>query len=260
MEINGGVNYFNVDVTLRPYNPYIHINPNFKNLYGNDFDDSRGLICNGDFSLPMVTDKFTEYELNNKNYQQIFNRQIENMDFNFNMQKTEALVNMIAGSVTGAATGATAGAIAGGIPGAVAGGALGAGASIAGGIMDYQLMGKKYAEQKDYTIDNFNYQLGNIKALPYSITKVTPYTANNKKFPFIEKYAPTDEEIAILANRLTYSSFTVEAISNIQNHINARPVNTTKFVQGTFIRIEGVNASNHEVEVLAQEFEKGVYI
>ena len=120
--------------------------------------------------------------------------------------------------------------------------------------------GEKYAEQKDYTIDNFNYQLGNIKALPYSITKVTPYTANNKKFPFIEKYAPTDEEIAILANRITYSSFTVEAISTIQNHINARPSNSTRFVQGTFIRIEGVNASNHEVEVLAQEFEKGVYI
>ena len=259
---NGGVNYFNVDVTLRPYNPYIHVNPNFKNLYGNDFDDSKGLICNGDFSLPMVTDQFTEYELNNKNYQQIFNRQIENMDFNQRQERIQSAVGLGLGTAQGILSGATAGTIASGgnlAIGAVAGVASGVGSAIAGAV-DYSMLLDRQLEQKDFVIDNFNYQLGNIKALPYSITKVTPYTANNKKFPFIEKYAPTDEEIAILANRITYSSFTVEAISTIQNHMNARPSNSTRFVQGTFIRIEGVNASTHEVEVLAQEFEKGVYI
>lgn len=49
---NNGVDYFNVDVTLKPYNPYIHINPNFKGIYGLDFNDARGLICGGDFSIP----------------------------------------------------------------------------------------------------------------------------------------------------------------------------------------------------------------
>jgi hypothetical protein len=53
---NGGsVSNFNVDYTYRPYNPYIHINPNFGGLYGIDFDDARGLICGGDFSLPVVS-------------------------------------------------------------------------------------------------------------------------------------------------------------------------------------------------------------
>ena len=47
---------FNVDCTLRPFNPYIHINPVFKGLYGQDFDDQRGLICQGDFSLPLIND------------------------------------------------------------------------------------------------------------------------------------------------------------------------------------------------------------
>lgn len=50
---NGGVDYLNIDVTLKPYTPYIHINPNFKNLYGQDFDDAKGLICGGDFSIPI---------------------------------------------------------------------------------------------------------------------------------------------------------------------------------------------------------------
>ena len=32
---NGGVSKVNVDMTLRPYQPYIHINPDFKNLIYN---------------------------------------------------------------------------------------------------------------------------------------------------------------------------------------------------------------------------------
>ena len=178
---NGGVTYFNVDITLRPYNPYIHVNPNFKNLYGNDYDDSRGLICNGDFSLPMVTDQFTEYELNNKNYQQIFNRQIEHMDFTQGQERVQSAVNMVAGTVSGAAIGALAGSKAG-VSGAITGAFIGGGGSLAAGITDYMMMGERQREDKDLAIDNFNYQLGNIKARPYSITKVTPYTANNKKF------------------------------------------------------------------------------
>lgn len=256
---NNGVNYFNVDVTLRPYNPYIHINPNFKNLYGNDFDDSRGLICNGDFSLPMVTNQFTEYELNNKNYQQIFNRQIENMDFTQHQERVQAGWNIAGGLVMGAGAGAIAGSKKG-LTGMAVGAAAGGIFSLAGGIADYNMLLDRQLEQKDFAIDNFKYQLGNIKALPYSITKVTPYTANNKKFPFVEKYTATDEEINILINKLEYNSFTVEAIGTIQEHIDARPLNTKKFVQGTLIRIDGINASAHEAMALSNELEKGVYI
>lgn len=33
---NNGVSKFNIDYTYKPYQPYIHINPDFKNLYGSD--------------------------------------------------------------------------------------------------------------------------------------------------------------------------------------------------------------------------------
>ena len=52
---NNGVSYFNVDFTYKPYNPYIHLNPDFGGLYGQDFNDANGLICGGDFSLPQTT-------------------------------------------------------------------------------------------------------------------------------------------------------------------------------------------------------------
>jgi hypothetical protein len=77
---NGGTRYINVDYTYKPYQPYIHLNPNFGKLYGQDFDDPRGLICGGDFSLPIVDDAWTDYQIANKNYNEIFNRQIASME------------------------------------------------------------------------------------------------------------------------------------------------------------------------------------
>ena len=251
---------FNVDITLRPYNPYIHINPNFKNIYGRDFNDSRGLICQGDFSVPLIKDAWTTYELQNKNYQNIFNRQIENMDFTQRQERIQAMVGLAVGGAQGATTGAAMGGMVGGLPGAIAGGLAGGVSSLATGIADWAMLGERQAEQKDYVIDNFNYQLGNIKALPYSITKVTPFTANNKIFPFVEKYTATDEEINILNNRLEYSSFTVETIGTINNHISNRPNGTKKFVSGTLIRLEDADMATHELQELAKELEKGVYI
>ena len=92
---NGGsVDFFNVDITLKPINPYIHINPNFKGMYGIDYDDSRGLICGGDFSIPKWSNAFVEYELNNKNYQQIFDRQLQHMDFTHKQEAIAQNVSM----------------------------------------------------------------------------------------------------------------------------------------------------------------------
>ena len=85
--MNGGVNFFNVDCTYKPYAPYIHINPNFGSLYGEDFNDSRGLLCGGDFGLPRLDDSWQNYQQQNANYQNIFDRQIQNMEVNNAVQR-----------------------------------------------------------------------------------------------------------------------------------------------------------------------------
>ena len=51
---NRGITKINVDYTYKPYMPYIHMNPDFKGLYGQDWDDARGLILGGDFSLAFL--------------------------------------------------------------------------------------------------------------------------------------------------------------------------------------------------------------
>ena len=253
---NNGVDYFNVDVTLKPYNPYIHINPNFKSIYGNDFNDSRGLICQGDFSIPIVNDPWIQYEYQNKNYLNAFNRQIENMEFTQGQEREIAPYQLVAGAIGGAAAGGLAGSRVGGLKGAVAGAVVGGVASSLAGIKDYSMMGARHEEAKDFAIDNFKFQLGNIKALPYNINKVTCLTFNNKLWPFLEYYTATDDEINILNNKILYNSMNVNAVGTISEY---KQDNKT-FIQGDLIRLENTGLSSNEIYEIYDEIKKGVYI
>ena len=254
---NLGIDYFNVDMTLKPINPYIHINPNFKNLYGDDYNDARGLICQGDFSLPIHSDQFVEYEYRNKNYANTFERQIEKLDFEQGQERIKTGFGLGAGALVGGIGGAVTGGKIGGGIGAAVGGAIGGVGSLVGGIIDYNMMTARQAQEKDFIIDNYKFQLGNVKALANSISKVTPLSYNNKIFPFIELYECSDEEIKIFKNYLKYKSMTIEAIDYLNNYII--PDERT-FVAATMFICEDANIPTHELEELRLELEKGAYM
>lgn len=255
---NGGsIEYFNVDMTLRPFNPYIHVNPNFNFLYGQDFNDVRGLVCGGDFSLGIINDAWNSYEIQNKNYQAIFDRQIQNIDVNNAINLQEATWGAVAGTVTGTASGAIAGGMVGGGYGAVAGAVVGGITSGIGGAMDLANLQKRQQEARNYAIDNYNLSLGNIRALPYSITKTSALTYNNKLFVFVEIYECSDEEKEAYYEKLKYNGMSVRKISNINNFISQ---DNSNYFRGRLIRNESISEDNHYFEILNEEMMKGVYI
>ena len=246
--MNGGVDYFNVDCTYKPFNPYIHVNPNFKKMYGKDFNDARGLICGGDFSLPQVSNAWADYQLNNKNYENIFNREIQNLQ----VQQKYQRIGDIASAVTGIGSGAAAGGMMGGGYGA----ALGAAASLGGGIADVVIGDKLRAEAMDYKRDMFGMQMGNIQALPTNITKTTAFTYNNKLFPILEYYTCTIEERNALLDKLRYNGMTVGRIGKIADYLaNA----SDQYIKGRIIRIEGVSDDFHYYKAISDEIYKGAF-
>lgn len=254
---NGGVDRFNVDCTYKPFNPYIHVNPDFGGLYGDDFNDSRGLICQGDYTVGMISDAFTNYELQNKNYQAIFNRQIQNMDVSNEIARQEQGFKAITGTLQGATSGAMAGAISsGGGYGAIAGAVVGGIASGIGGIIDSRNLEKQLRENKNYAVDMYNFNLQNIKALPYTITRCTALTYNNKLFPFIEKYSCTDEEKEAFINKLNYDGMTVNVIGQIKNYTDREG----RMIKGQIIRLPNLKDDNHMAKEIYNEILKGVYI
>ena len=255
---NKGVTYWQVDCSYKPYQPYIHVAPNWGGLYGSDFNDARGLICTGDFSIDLMTDKWQEYQIQNKNYNEIFNRQIQSLDLQQSIAKRQDIFGAVAGSLSGAMSGATTGALAGGLPGAIGGGITGLGISAVGGVMDIIDSQKLRDDARSSQFDMFNYQLGNVKALPNTLTKVSTYNINNKIFPFYEIYEATSEEIGALRQRLKWRGYNLGIIGQLSDfQIEG------KYFKGKLIRLEEVHdvslGDNHLLENYNSELQQGVY-
>lgn len=257
-EKNNGIERFLVDCSYKPYQPYIHVNPDFKNLYGKDFNDARGLICGGDFSLSQVTNQWQSYQIQNKNYQEMFDRQIQNLEVSNKYQKELDKWTAVAGTVSGVVSGGAAGAMTfGGNPYAMVGGAIGGGiVSGLAGARDREINQALRNEAIDYTKDNFGYNLCNIQALPNILTKVSSFNENNKIFPFVEYYTCTDREKAAFREKLKYNGMTVMAIGTISDYLQLEP----SYIKGKIIRLPEINEDFHIANELAKEVNLGIFI
>ena len=266
----GAFTGLNVDFTYLPYQPFIRIAPKFTGLYGSEYHDARGLILSGDFSLMYLSDAWVNYQTQNKNYQQIFNREIQSMEFQNEITNRQNVWSAIAGTLSGAVGGAVAGSL-GGVGGAVAGGVIGGVASGVAGYQDIQNTKKLQAEAIDYKQDLFGYQLGNVKALPNSIAKSTAYNIINKIFPIIEFYTCTPEERRIVANKIAWNGMTVMAIGKISDYIgntwkcdekdNGINVTDKGYIKGQIIRLEGDTIDDaHLQATIIEEINKGWYM
>ena len=252
---NNGISRFNIDFTYKPYTPYIHVNPDFGGLYGEDWDDARGLICAGDFSLPQTTDQWAQFEINNKNYQNSFNRQIDTQDTVFNRQWLANWASVGAGAASAGVSGGIMGAAVGGPVGAAVGAIGGAAASLGGGIADQIIAKKNYETQRENTIEQFEMQLQNVKARPDTLSKVSAYNKNNKLWPFVEYYHATETEETAFRNKLIYNGMTVGIIDTIDGYLQVDPT----YIKAKLIRLN-INEDNHLVEHITDELNKGVYI
>ena len=252
----GDINTFNVDCTYKPFTPYIHINPLWGRLYGQDFDDYRGLICQGDFSIPRVNDAWTQYQINNKNYLNSFNRQVDSLELSQSVERKQQAFNAITGTITGAAAGAATGAKLGGGYGAIAGAVVGGATSAIGGALDYHYGEMLRNEALDLRVDQFNYSLQNIQALPDTLAKVSTYDANNKIFPVLEYYTCTYQEKVALLNKMIYNGMTIMRIGTLAEFMDS----DKHYIKGKLIRCEEIADDYHILTAIAEELNKGVYI
>lgn len=257
---NGGsVEYFNVDYTYLPISSYIHVNPDFKGLYGSDFNDARGLICQGDFSIMYLSDPWKNYQQNNKNFEQIFSREISNMDVNRKYQRMGETISAWTGALgAGGSIGGLIGGVAGGITGGVAGVA-----SLAAGYADRSISDKLYQENVSFKKDMHEMQLENIKALPNSIAKTTAYNENNKIFPILEYYTCTDEEKDLVAKAIVNMGMTVNAVGKpidyFYNTWSYNGIFSKGFFKATLIRLEDLPEDYHMLQAIAEELSLGIY-
>lgn len=240
---------FTFYMTCKPYQPFIKVEPAFGRLYGGNYKDARGMICTGDFSLPQVSDAWTTYQIQNKNYEGMFNRQIESLDLQQKWQGRSDIVNAISGTASAAAMGLAAGGV---------GGAIGLGvASAAGGVTDIIANKQLRADQRGAMIDQFNMQLGNIKAMPNTVTKLGSVLADQPLVPYLEIYDCTDKEKNNFDNYLSLRSYAINRYGKLYDYVKATG---RTFLKGIIVRLTGVSDDSHYVAAIADEVNQGFYI
>lgn len=277
--MNNGLYSVNVSCTYYPFNPFIQVNPDYdpNGLYGQSYGDVRGLTLSGDFSLPIITNAWTQFQLQNKNFENSFAKELKLLKAQQGWALTESIVGGTLGTVSGAASGAMIGSMVPGI-GTVVGAAVGAGASLIGGALDAVktgVLGSKAINTKE---DLFRNQINNIQASPVTLSKISAFAENNRIFPFIEKYTCTEDEKKMLANKIAYNGMSLYEIGTINDYVNNtweyNGIESQNYIKGQLIRLDleietdieehGLRKVHgedfHVVNSIANELIQGVYI
>ncbi len=254
---NNGIDYFNVDMTLLPFNAWIKINPNFKYLNGKDFNDARGLVLSGNFSISMLTNSFTEYQYNNSNYEAIFNAQMDYTEYQQNEQLKSSVISSITSAVSTAGQIASLGALGGPVGMAIGavGGALSGVASGIAGSYDISVQKRLNNKANEYTKQQYELNLGNIKSKPTTLSKVTALNINTKMFPYVEEYGCTDIEYEQVTKYLEYNGMSIGAVGKMSDYLVS-----DCYFSGSVIRFKNVSINNYILGELNMELEKGFYI
>lgn len=169
------------------------------------------------------------------------------MEFNNRMSNIQSLIG---GATNALSAGVTGGSVFGPLAG-IGSGIL----SAVGGLADYGITKALQNEALDYTKDMFGYQLGNIKALPNSLTKTSAINSDNKIFPILEYYTCTDEEKQALLDKIKYNGMTIMRIGKMVDFLQE----DYSYIKGQLIRLE-IHEDTNYLNQIANEINKGVYI
>lgn len=249
----GGWNSIKVDMTLKPYAPYVHLIPNYQinSLYGVEaFSDARGLVSSCSYSLPLASEEWATYQRTNSIYELSFNRDIQNLEFQQNVARVRELIGIGAGAMGGAMATAQS-------PDPVSK-AIGVASGVAMGTVNMAISEQLRKESMQYSLDKYNLNLKNIKAQPQTLTKVTALDINNRLFPVLEYYTCTEEEKLFFKDYLLYNGYRVERIGCIKDYVDRNADFT--FIQADFIRLESVlGLDSHELGYISECISAGWY-
>lgn len=236
------INAFDVYIKLQPFSPYIQVKPVYKGYNGINVDDYRGLICGSGFSLAMANDQWATYQLNNKNYQQQFDREIQT-------QKINAGINMVGGIAKSVGQGAMGFAM-----GGVAGAVVGAGA----GLVDTATQLGASIYNVDTAKKEFKWNIENIQNRARTLKNIDAQNPNFKFFPYLEVFKATDEEIERYSMFLMKHGSRINAEGQFKDFIDVDN-GTYNYVEGTIDEYDGDDMDAMMLAKASDELNQGIY-
>lgn len=252
---NNGLAPLRINCRYAPYQSYISIQPQWSVYYGADMGpkDTRGLNITTSNSVTRVSNQWQEYVLSNANFQSIFDRQIQSMDTQFDIQANAAVRNMVFGVLNTGAAAAMSGS-----PGSVIGGLAGGGLGLIQQGQEYVDMVDRFRENRSLSTDMFNLQNGNIKARADTLSKVNAMSPIYNTWPYIEVYETTAQERAALSTYITEFSMNIGALtSQLSAYVTPNP-NARKYIQADIVRLNG-KFDAHMADTIKSVISNGIY-
>ena len=264
---SGGLKKFKISADLRPYSSFYRIQPNFSNLYGTNYNDTRGLIWQEDMSLTLVSSAFETYKRQNVNYmnsflaEQSYKRSEQTIQHeanwgNFRYDSSKRIIESVAGAGGQVAFGGAVAGPPGAIGAGIAAGISLVGAGIMEGIEASQLAYNNKMERKlltnelDHARQQFNYNIGNIKAIPENIEKVSGIYHTNNFVPYLQIFEPTYREKVYFERYIKLYGVNVGQMVNLRTK-------DFDYLQGTIMRYSGI-LTNEEYQELSSQLIRGV--
>lgn len=243
--VNGGIDNWEVTANYRPFASYIKVQPTWKSWYGeatyNGSTDFRGLLYNSSLCVTQLNDPWSNYVSNNKNFQQLFDNQINTLTKQQSIERNAMEETLGWRSYTGMPIGSIA--------------------RVIGGMKDIDMTRElnNLALQKMST--DFNYQLDNIQSMPHTIKKLTNINGDTRVFPYIEIYGCSEDEENSFNLKMKYTGYTIMTTGYCWDYLK---VGEETFIQADLIRLDlsfsEETADNHMATEIANELGKGLYI
>lgn len=243
--MNGGINTWEISCNYRPYASYVKVQPTWNWMYGepmyNSKTDFRGLVYNSSLCVTQLSDAWANYVSNNKNFQQLFDNQINTLTKQQDIQLNAMEETLGLRSFTGMPIGSIL--------------------RVIGGNKDIEMTKELNNIAISKMETDFKYQMDNIKSMPHSIKKLTNINEDTRVFPFIEIYSATSTEEQSFDYKMQYTGYTIMTTGKIIDYCQT---GVETFVQADLIRLDlsrsEETADNHIASEIATELAKGIYI
>ena len=221
---NGGIMEFKTKITLRPYNSIIYVRPSTKGLLIYDYDDKDCLVISEDFSLTNVTSEWANYVYNNRNYNDVFERQIQGREFERAWERRVEDAQKKSDEWTSRNISAQ--------KASVYTGNLPIISSVAGAIgtafqdqtylqmaqIDRQYNEALYQEGIQISRDLFNLQLENIQSQPLVPSKITTLDAKLLPGVYLEYYSTNPTELQAINDFYRFNGNRIDAYGTFNQY------------------------------------------
>lgn len=252
---NLGLTKVQIYCRYAPFQSYFTLLPEWSIYYGLAAvdNDTRGLNFTTKSSMTRASNQWQEFVLNNVNYQEIFNRQIQSMDTQFDIQANAAVRNMVFGLLNTGAAAAMSGS-----PVSVIGGLAGGGLGLIQQGQEYVDMVNNFRENRSLSTDMFNLQNGNTKARANTLSTISALSPIYNTWPYIEVYGATSTESAVLRTYIDEFSMNIGAMTNqLVAYVQPNP-NARKYIQADIVRLNG-KFDAHMADTIKSVISNGIY-